>query len=155
MITEQKMMIVRETSSEVNRVSTSADIAAVWNNEVKKSSWFQEDKEAFVVFFLNGKNYLTGYNLVTLGLLDASLVHPREVFRPAIIAGAASIVIAHNHPSGDATPSEEDIKVTRQLIAAAQIINIKIMDHVIVGRESGVDKGFYSMRESGNCEFNV
>lgn len=153
MITEQKLMIVRETAAETTRTRTPADIAGLWESEIKKSAWYQEDKECCVVFFLNSKNYMTGYNLVSLGTLDASLVHPREVFRPAIIGGAAAIVLAHNHPSGDPMPSMEDIRITKQMVEVGKIVDIKCLDHVVIGK-AGIDgKGFYSMRESGIVEF--
>ena len=153
MITEQKLMIVRETATETNRTQTPEDLAMFWENEVKKSAWFQEDKECFVVFFLNAKNYVSGYNLVTLGLLDSSLVHPREVFRPAIIGGAAAIVVAHNHPTGDPTPSAEDIRITKQLVEAGKIVDMKVLDHVVIGNKAIDGKGFCSMRSNGIVEF--
>jgi DNA repair protein RadC len=116
-------------------------------------------QEAFQVLCLNAKNQLINRHLVTLGILNASLVHPREVMRPAIIDGAAAIVLVHNHPSGDPTPSAEDISITRQLIETAKIIDIKLLDHVIIGRPSDTTDSseaiqpYLSMRESGLCSF--
>jgi DNA repair protein RadC len=75
-----------------------------------------------------------GHQFVSIGSMDTLLVHPREVFRAAIIAGAAALILMHNHPSGDATPSEADIKVTRDLIRAGQIIKVEVLDHIIVGQ---------------------
>jgi DNA repair protein RadC len=89
--------------------------------------------EEFHVMLLNTQNQLLRGFLVTRGTLDASLVHPREVFRPAIAEAAASVILVHNHPSGDPTPSAEDRAVTRQLRAAGQTIGIEVLDHVIVG----------------------
>ncbi|OGV68090.1 MAG: hypothetical protein A2283_18810 [Lentisphaerae bacterium RIFOXYA12_FULL_48_11] len=110
-------------------------------------------QESFQVLLLNSKNYLLNRQMVSLGLVDASLVHPREVFRQAIVENSAALVCVHNHPSGDSTPSAEDIRITRQLIEAGRIIDIKILDHVIIGRPSENNKGYTSMRESGLCEF--
>jgi DNA repair protein RadC len=116
-------------------------------------------QETFQILCLNTKNYLINRHMITLGLADASLVHPREVFRPAIVESAAAIVLVHNHPSGDPTPSAEDIRITKQLIQAGLIIDIKLLDHVIIGRcpscsqAPQINKTFLSMREEGLCEF--
>jgi len=91
--------------------------------------------------------------MVTPGLADASLVHPREVFRTAIENTASAMVLVHNHPSGDSTPSAEDIRITRQLIEAGKIIDIKVIDHVVIGRSTNGSPAFLSMRESGLCAF--
>ena len=86
----------------------------------------------------------------TNGTLDTLLVHPREVFKKAIAANAAAIVLAHNHPSGDPTPSEADIKVTRDLIRAGQLLKIDVIDHVIIGRKTPErSKDYASLRELG------
>jgi DNA repair protein RadC len=86
-----------------------------------------------VVLLLNVRKRIKGHHFVSVGSLDSILVHPREVFRVAIIAAAASIVVIHNHPSGEPTPSDQDIKVTRDLIRAGQLLKIDVLDHVIVG----------------------
>jgi len=108
-------------------------------------------QEGFYVILLDRKNHPLGRVLVTLGTLTSSLVHPREVFRPAILASAASVILAHNHPSGDPTPSSADIQVTRQLREASRAVDIEILDHVIVGsQESDPAKvGHYSFRNAG------
>ena len=94
--------------------------------------------------------------MITLGLADASLTHSREVFRPALHDGASAVVLIHNHPSSDVTPSAEDIRITKQLIDAGRIVDIKVIDHVIVGRECSnrADKPFLSMREEGVSDFS-
>ena len=111
-------------------------------------------QETFHVLTLNAKNCLINRQMVTIGLADASLVHPREVFRVAIHENAAAVVLTHNHPSGDPTPSAEDIRITKQLIEAGRIISIPVHDHVILGRESESTRGFLSMREQGLCSFS-
>lgn len=108
-------------------------------------------QEAFTVITLNTKYRVLDRHMVTLGILDASLVHPREVFRPAILDGASAIVIAHNHPSGDPTPSAEDLRITRQLVEAGKILDIEVLDHVIIGRDA--ERPFVSLRESGLVGF--
>lgn len=113
------------------------------------------DHEQFWVLHLDTRNGLKGPpHVVSRGLLDASLVHPREVFREAIRQAAAAVILAHNHPSGDPTPSADDIRMTRQLVDVGRIIDIKVLDHVIVGsaaRTGGVD--FVSLRETGTVTF--
>jgi len=119
-------------------------------------------QESFQILCLNTKNFLVNRHLVTLGLADASLVHPREVLRLAIMDNAGALVLVHNHPSGDPTPSAEDIRITRQLVEAGKIMDIKVLDHIIVGHcvngnvVSNSDpngRSFVSMRESGLCSF--
>lgn len=90
-------------------------------------------QEVFVVFILNTRHNVVGVHEVTRGILDASLIHPREVFRPAILANAAGIIVAHNHPSGDPTPSPEDRAITRQLGDAGRAVGIPLLDHIVVG----------------------
>ena len=99
------------------------------------------------MILLNTQNEVLRHHQVTRGTLDASLVHPREVFRTAITEAAASIILVHNHPSGDPTPSAEDRAVTRQLRGAGSIIGIEVLDHVIIG-----DKRYISLAECGMME---
>jgi DNA repair protein RadC len=91
--------------------------------------------ERFVVFLLDSKNCIKAVDIVTEGTLNASLVHPREVFRAAIVGTCAAIIVAHNHPSGNPEPSSEDVSVTRQLVEAGKIIGIPVHDHVIFARD--------------------
>lgn len=106
--------------------------------------------ENFQVILLNTRRRLIRVEKISQGTLDTILVHPREVFRPAIAAGAAAVVLAHNHPSGDPAPSEADIKVTRDLIRAGQLLKIDVLDHVILGRASQErPRDFVSLRELG------
>ena len=93
---------------------------------------------------------------VTLGLADASLAHPREVFREAVACGSSALVLAHNHPSGDPTPSAEDIRLTRELVAAGKVVGIPVLDHVILGRaETAGGRSYVSLREAGLVEFKT
>src|SRR5499433_2556753 len=92
-------------------------------------------KEVFRVAMLDAQNGLLRDVVISEGTLSASLVHPREVFKPAILESAASIILLHNHPSGDPTPSREDVRLTRQLVECSKLLDLRIHDHVIVGRE--------------------
>jgi len=106
--------------------------------------------EHFQVVLLNTRRKLIRVDQVSQGTLDTILVHAREVFRSAISASASAIVLAHNHPSGDPTPSEADIKVTRDLIRAGQVLKIEVLDHVILGRRSQERaRDYVSLRELG------
>ncbi len=108
------------------------------------------EKEVFCTVLLNTRRRLIEVVKVADGTLDTILVHPREVFREAIRKNAAAIVLAHNHPSGDPTPSEADIRVTRDLIRAGALLKIEVLDHVIVGRKTQTrDKDWVSLRELG------
>jgi DNA repair protein RadC len=91
-----------------------------------------EDREVFLVLMLNTKNQVVGLHRAHVGSLNASIVHPREVMKCAILNNAASIIVGHNHPSGDPTPSREDIEVTKRLAEAGKIMGIEVLDHVIV-----------------------
>ena len=100
-------------------------------------------KEQFVVILLNNKNKVIGTEVVSEGSLSSSIVHPREVFAPAILHHAAAIMVAHNHPSGDPKPSIEDEEVTRQLLRSGKVLGIPMIDHVIIG-----DGNYYSFLEN-------
>lgn len=101
-------------------------------------------KEHFVCLFLNTKNHVIGRETISVGSLNATVVHPREVFRSAIQRCSASIICAHNHPSGDPTPSKEDIELTARLTEAGDIVGIELLDHLIIG-----DRSFISLKEKG------
>lgn len=92
----------------------------------------EEEQEHLVALALDTKNHVRGYSTVTVGLVDSSLGHPREVYRQAIISGASGVIIAHQHPSGDCTPSADDLRITRQLKQAGEIIGIRLLDHIII-----------------------
>lgn len=104
-----------------------------WQTHVTQHPAFNAECECFVVLILNTRRRVRGHIMVSTGTMDTLLVHPREVFRGAIVGGAAAIIVMHNHPSGEADPSEADIKVTRDLIRAGQLLKIEVLDHVIVG----------------------
>jgi DNA repair protein RadC len=102
-------------------------------------------QEHFVCITLNGAGNVINSRVITIGLLNHSLVHPREVFRPAILDNAASIIIAHNHPSGSLEPSSQDIAITNQLKEAGNMIGISVLDHIIITEKNG----YVSMKERG------
>ena len=106
--------------------------------------------ENLQVVLLNSRRKLIRVDRISRGLVDSIMVHPREVFRGAIAANASTVVLVHNHPSGDPTPSETDIRVTRELIRAGQLLKIEVADHIILGHRTDANpKGYFSMREMG------
>jgi len=118
--------------------------AEFWQATIASQPRFNPEVENFAVLFLNTRRRVKGFQIVSQGTADTLLVHPREVFRVAILASASALVLLHNHPSGEASPSEADIKVTRDLIRAGQLRKIEVLDHVIVGNHQRT-----SLRELG------
>jgi DNA repair protein RadC len=107
--------------------------AEYWKLHIATHPYFNPECECLVVLFLNTRRRVKGHQLVSIGTMDTLLTHCREVFRAAIVSSAAAIILMHNHPSGDSTPSEADIKITRDLIRAGQLIKIEVVDHIIIG----------------------
>lgn len=105
----------------------------------------EQKKEMFIELCLDTKNQIIKEDTISIGSLNANIVHPREVFKVALSQSAAHIIVAHNHPSGDPTPSREDIEITKKLIEAGKIIGIEVLDHVIIG-----DGQHFSMKEAGH-----
>jgi DNA repair protein RadC len=104
------------------------------------------DREQFRIVLLDAKNHVLGVRVVSVGSLSSSIVHPREIFKEAIARSSAAIILVHNHPSGDPTPSREDVEVTRRLVEAGRLLGIEVLDHVVVG-----DNKYVSFKEKGIC----
>jgi DNA repair protein RadC len=133
------MVKERNQTSPIRRISRPEDAA-----DLLQSFLAGADRENFVVLLLDTKNKVVGINTVSIGTLNSAVVHPREVFKPAILANAASIILAHNHPSGDPAPSKEDVAVSKKLMEAGRLLEIEVLDHIIVG-----DDCFLSMKQKG------
>jgi len=103
-----------------------------------------QDREVFCIVVLDARNQVLGVNTVSIGSVSASIVHPREVFRPAILMGASSLILSHCHPSGNPEPSKDDIELTRRLHNAGEILGIQVLDHIIIA-----DTQFLSLKEKG------
>lgn len=137
-----RLSIVRErmgTYDARKPLRTSADVAALVRPHFECL-----DREHFVTFLLDGKNKPIGMHPVSVGTVNASLVHPREVFKAAILAGAACIILAHNHPSGDPMPSLEDRAITTRLVEAGTLLGIPVLDHLVIG-----EPDYYSFKDNG------
>jgi hypothetical protein len=113
----------------------------------------QADRETFMVLHLDNQLQILAKEVISVGSLTAAIVHPREVFRGAVLNGSASIVCVHNHPSGDPTPSQEDRKITVRLKEAGEILGIDVRDHIIIG--NGFDARYYSFVDSGTMPVSI
>ena len=132
---EYKLVSLRECPlPETMAMCDTPQLAAdYWRTHVVNHPAFNPDVECFIVLMLNTRRRIKGHVLVATGTLDTILVHPREVFRVAIVSASSAIVLMHNHPSGESSPSEADINITRDLIRAGQLLKIEVLDHVIMG----------------------
>ena len=121
------------------RISSPKDVVELLRNFLEGA-----DREQFITCCMDTKNQPTSINIVSVGTINSSLVHPREVFKTAILGNSSSIIVAHNHPSGDPLPSKEDIDITQRLKEAGKIIGIDLIDHVIIGEDR-----YVSLKEKG------
>ena len=121
----------------------------LWREVVAVDPCHEPDKEHLVAVLLNAKLRMIGYHVVSVGSLNEALAHPREIFRAAILAGAYALILMHNHPSGDPTPSEADRRLTKNIREAAGILQINLLDHVIVGSPGADRRSYFSFREVG------
>lgn len=135
-VPQVRLVLVREPGGTVQPILRPDNMECF----VEPMKYYAE--EHFVAFFLNARNEITGYSEISKGTVNASLVHPREVFKPAIMANSVSILVAHNHPGGSLKPSPEDLDTTVTLINAGNLLGIKVLDHVIVS-----SNGLMSLRE--------
>lgn len=124
-------IVVREPGQSSPRILSSPEVAAALALDLVTAH--DDDKEHFWAVLLNAQNHYLMHTEISVGTQSASLVHPREVLGPALREGASSLILIHNHPSGDPTPSPEDLRLTRQLREAAQLLDLRVHDHLIIG----------------------
>ena len=131
-IPRYKIQLVKENTilAEIKRINRPQEIANIFVKYLEGT-----DRENFIVALLDTKNGIIGINTVAIGSLNAAVVHPREVFKPAILVNAAAIIIGHNHPSGNVNPSNEDITLTNRINEAGKILGIPVIDHIIVSAD--------------------
>jgi len=137
-----RVQLVREGSltAETKNITDPKDAVEIFN-----TLYPDLDRECLVVLLLDMKNNVRGVNTVSIGDLSSAITHPREIFKPAILANAASIFMLHNHPSGDPTPSADDMDVSCRINDAGELLGIELLDHVVVGAEGG----YVSLKERG------
>ncbi len=138
-------MVREDTATTVPSTIRTPEDASAYANALRES-----DRECFAVILVTTKNSAIGLHVCGVGTLNACLVSPMTVFRPALLANAACVVLTHNHPSGDPTPSAEDLRITKQLVKAGCVIDVQVLDHVVLG-SSGT---FTSLREAGLADFS-
>lgn len=140
-----KLSMVRDGAvlSDRKAVTNSADAVAIARAMIGGN-----DREEFVAMLLDAKCKVVAVHSVSVGSLSQAIVHPREVFKAAIVSNAAAMIVAHNHPSGDPTPSQEDRALTARLVAAGELIGIAVLDHVVIGEEGRS----YSFADSGTLK---
>ena len=146
---EFKVVALREcpTPEQMLRCDSPDKAVDYWRQHVEPASYFNPECECLVALLLNTRKRVKGHHLVSIGTMDTVLIQPVTLFRVAVTAAAAGIVLVHNHPSVEADPSPADIKVTRELIRAGQLLKIEVVDHIIVGKNRHT-----SLRELGFCE---
>ena len=143
-ITKYQLKLVKENSGNYNinkQVRNPLDAKEAINTVLDLNN---EHIEKFGILALDTKNNIIGIHIISMGSLNASIVHPREVFKAAILNNANSIILFHNHPSGDTTPSGADISVTKMLVEAGKVMQVDVYDHIIVGEEN-----YCSLKEMG------
>ncbi|HAX72703.1 MAG TPA: hypothetical protein DCY20_04200 [Firmicutes bacterium] len=131
--------ISKSSQLKIQSITSPSDCVAYLSAELKHLT-----QEHFVVLLLDTKNYIIAKRTIFIGSLNKAIVHPREVFKEAIKRSSASVICVHNHPSGDPTPSEQDIQLTHRLYEAGELLGIKVLDHIIIG-----DEQFVSLKEKG------
>lgn len=145
---EWKLVRVHE-AAEVSATALTCPVLAVryWNDHIATMPAFNPEVETVVVVALNCKFVPKGHQITSLGTVDEAIIHAREVFRAAIVASAHSVLLMHNHPTGDPTPTPSDTRATRHIQEAARILHIALRDHIIVGKDWN-----YSYRNEGNLK---
>ena len=138
-VREVKVRYTRKIKTKTD-IRSAGDVAKFVRTKILQDN----SKEHVVLLCLDGSHSVAAYNIVSIGSATSAIVHPREVFQPAILAGSVSIILVHNHPSGSTEPSVEDVKTTEMLKEAGKMVGIKLLDHVIVG-----DHSHYSFQERG------
>jgi len=140
--TQIKISVVQEFQGSY-MATESKQIKEFWDERIAAADWFDNEKEHLVVIILDTKYKIKNFNLVSIGTVNESLAHPREIMRPVIAQAGAAFILMHNHPSGDPTPSQADRILTRKIQECAQLFMINFLDHVIMGEKH------FSFREAG------
>ena len=145
---EFKLTRVREVGSS-RKVDSPALAHCYWREVIEAADWFQANKEHLVVLLLNTRHNIDGHSLISIGTLNESLAHPRDILAPVVCGGAYGFILMHNHPSGDPSPSQADRQLTRRIADGAETLGVKLLDHVIAGRAAQDREPYFSFREMG------
>jgi DNA repair protein RadC len=136
------MVVLRNSTIEIR---DARDVARIFQDLLRLEDRIDQDKEHFYVMHVNARQHINLVELVSVGTLNEAPFHPRETFRRAVIEGACSIIVAHNHPTGDVTPSDGDIRTTRKLHDAGELLQIPLLDHIIFTAQNGQ---FFSFKDN-------
>lgn len=131
------------------KVDAPGEAFAYWREKITNAPWYDPEKEMLVAIMLNTRYVALSHTMVSIGTMNECTAHPREIFRPAVALGAFGILLMHNHPSGDPSPSEADTRLTRRLAEGSSILQIGFLDHVIVGVPGDYKPGYFSFKEAG------
>lgn len=142
--------IIRIGEPEPSYKLDSAELSmGYWEAVISAQDWFDDNKEQLVVLLLSTRYAIQGYHLVSMGTVNESIAHPREIFRIAVATGSYAIIVMHNHPSSDPSPSQSDHSLTRRLSEGAELLQIKMLDHVIAGKPTEGRQRYFSFKEAG------
>lgn len=145
-----KVVTLRETSIPYAPLERPERLVGFWRSQIACADWFDADKEHLVCFSLDAQLRMRAFAVVSVGLANQTLIHAREVFRPAISVAASHVILGHNHPSGDPKPSADDIRATREMAEAGRTLGIPLLDHVIIGQPSDTNPaGYVSLKQLG------
>lgn len=144
-----RVVSLHETLTEFGIIDEPDAAVKFFRDVVEKDPEYEPDQEQLVVLCLSVRKHLKHWRRVALGTATSVDAHPGDILRPVIVTGAPAFIIMHNHPSGDPSPSEEDIRFTRQLMNASSVMNKRFLDHVVVGRKATDNKGHCSLKELG------
>ena len=146
---EFRVMRLHDAPMDNTLVDQPAVCATYLQQAIGQSIIFRPDVENLIVLSLDTRKHCIGWEIISQGTVDCVFAHPREIFKSAIIANAAGFILAHNHPSGDPSPSGADAQFTRELVRAGELMKIPVVDHIILGRKTATSKGWLSLRENG------
>ena len=141
---ELKLTRVREVG-ESRPITSPEEAAGYWHEVIEQRSWFQPNREHVVTLLLDARSHIMGHHLVSIGTVNECMAHPRDIFGPVLCGSAYAFILMRNHPSGDPSPSQADISLTRRVKDGAALLLVELADHVIIGTTAK----YFSFRESG------
>ena len=149
LIYEIRVSRINETPCNTAKLDAPEMAVDYWKNTISKMPWYDSEREQLITICLNTRYKPIGHSLVSIGSLSESIAHPREIFRSAIAVNSYAVILMHNHPSGDPSPSEADHRLTRRISEGSTLLQISLLDHIIVGTTAQPDRPYFSFKEAG------
>jgi DNA repair protein RadC len=146
---EAKIIETRVCEPVARAASNPEALAAAWSDHVTSAAWYGDGREHLVAFGMDSRHNITELFLIAVGSLNECTAHPRDIMRPAVIANCYAFALLHNHPSGEPSPSEADRAITRRVRESAELLQIHLLYHVIIGRPHNNSPGYFSFKEHG------